>query len=207
MDTSAADFLPAARTLKALRAAAADCRGCPLYARGTQTVFGEGPRRAALVLVGEQPGDEEDRVGRPFVGPAGAVLARVLEEVGIDRAAVYVTNAVKHFKWEPRGSRRLHKKPSAREIAACHPWLAEEVRAVRPRMVVCLGLTAARAAFGRAVRLKDVRAQFTVTPLSAATFVTTHPAALLRVRGGEARAQAHAQFRQDLADVAARLAQ
>lgn len=206
MDTSAAEFLPAERSLDALRRAAAACRGCPLYARATQTVFGEGPPHAPLVLVGEQPGDEEDRGGRPFVGPAGRLLARALGEAGIEREAAYVTNAVKHFKWEPRGTRRLHKKPAEREIAACNPWLSEEIKLVQPRILVCLGLTAARAAFGYTVRLKDVRARFTATPLCPQTFVTTHPSALLRARGADARAAAYAAFVRDLAAVAARLA-
>src|SRR5918992_6236653 len=162
--TSAADFLPEHRSLNSLREAASTCQGCALYQDATQTVFGEGRSNAKVVFIGEQPGDEEDRSGRPFVGPAGRLLNRALVEAGIDRTAVYITNAVKHFKWEPRGRRRIHKKPQDREIKACKPWLVNEIELIRPQVVVCLGVTAATAAFGKAVRLKDYRGHFFQSP-------------------------------------------
>src|SRR5919201_7167774 len=149
---SAAEFLPAEHSLTALRDAAAGCRGCPLWERGTQTVFGEGRAAAEVMLVGEQPGDQEDQQGRPFVGPAGRLLDQALEEAGIDRSLAYVTNAVKHFKWEPKGKRRIHAKPAWTELAACRPWLDAELEAVAPRVVVCLGATAAQSLLGRQVR-------------------------------------------------------
>lgn len=179
---SAADFLPSQIDLPHLREAAQGCRGCALYRNATQAVFGEGPATARAVLVGEQPGDQEDGTGRPFVGPAGQLLDRALRDAGLDRRALYLTNAVKHFKWEPRGQRRLHRKPAAHEIRACRPWLEAELALLRPRVLVCLGVTAATAVFGRPVRLKDVRGLFSASPLAAATFVTTHPSALLRLR-------------------------
>lgn len=179
---SAADFLPSQIDLPHLREAAQGCRGCALYRNATQAVFGEGPATARAVLVGEQPGDQEDGTGRPFVGPAGQLLDRALRDAGLDRRALYLTNAVKHFKWEPRGQRRLHRKPAAHEIRACRPWLEAELALLRPRVLVCLGVTAATAVFGRPVRLKDIRGLFSASPLAAATFVTTHPSALLRLR-------------------------
>lgn len=198
---SAADFLPARLTLSALRRAAAGCRGCELYRRATQTVFGEGPRRARLVLVGEQPGDKEDIAGRPFVGPAGLLLNRALEQAGIPRDAVYVTNAVKHFKWTARGKRRLHQRPREGEIDACRPWLEAEVHLLKPAAVVCLGATAARAVYGKAVRIKDLRGRATPSPLSAQTFVTVHPAAILRLIDGMERERAFVQFVTELTTV------
>ena len=177
---SAAPFIPAQLTLPRLQTAAASCTGCDLYKAATQTVFGEGGARATIVFVGEQPGDQEDRAGRPFVGPAGRILDNALAEAGIERAEVYVTNAVKHFKWEPQGKRRKHKKPSAAEIAACHPWLEAELRAVEPRVVVCLGVTAAQSVFGKAVRLNELRGRPWGTRVSPTTFVTIHPSAVLR---------------------------
>ncbi|MCU0759885.1 MAG: UdgX family uracil-DNA binding protein [Steroidobacteraceae bacterium] len=174
--------MPPAAGIDALRAAAATCKGCELHARGTQTVFGQGARGAALMFVGEQPGDREDLAGRPFVGPAGQLLDAALARAGIERRAVYVTNAVKHFKWEPRGPRRIHQAPSAGEIAACRPWLEAEVRAIQPRVIVCLGVTAARAIFGRAVRLGDLRGgPHGDSPLGVPVFVTIHPSAILRL--------------------------
>src|SRR5437867_10243201 len=146
---SALPFIPREHSLSALRDAARGCRGCDLWKRGTQTVFGEGGRRAVAMLVGEQPGNDEDLAGRPFVGPAGKILDRALEAVGVDRAKVYVTNVVKHFKWEPRGKRRIHAKPSAMEIAACLPWLQAELDLIKPKAVVCLGATAAQALLGK----------------------------------------------------------
>ncbi|MCC6170982.1 MAG: UdgX family uracil-DNA binding protein [Gammaproteobacteria bacterium] len=178
---SAAPFVPPQDDLDALRAAAAVCKGCDLYLRGTQTVFGQGPAGARLLLIGEQPGDQEDLAGRPFIGPAGQLLDEALARAGIARREVYVTNAVKHFKWEPRGPRRLHKAPSAGEIAACRPWFEAEVRATRPRALVCLGVTAARAVFARSVRLGEVRGGPHESPLGVPTFATIHPAAILRV--------------------------
>src|SRR5215210_5500541 len=152
---SAADFLPTRRTLPSLRSASKGCRGCHLWKVGTQTVFGEGSNTSRVMFVGEQPGDQEDRAGRPFVGPSGKLLDSALVEAGIDRDAVYVTNAVKHFKWEraERGERRIHKKPNAAEIAACHPWLDLEIALVKPKVIVCLGATAAQALLGKAFRV------------------------------------------------------
>lgn len=194
---SAAEFLPARLTLPALRTAAAACTGCDLYRNATQTVFGEGPAPARFVFVGEQPGDQEDRRGRPFVGPAGRLLERALTEAGIPRETVYITNAVKHFKWIARGKRRLHQRPSEGEIDACNPWLEVEVRVIKPEVLVCLGVAAARAAFGRPVRLKDYRGNFTATALAERTFVTIHPSAILRFRDAE-RARQYAMFVADL---------
>jgi DNA polymerase len=178
---TARPFVPPGGSLDALRRAAAACTGCDLYLRATQVVFGQGASPAPLLFVGEQPGDQEDLAGRPFVGPAGQLLDEALVRAGVTRTAVYVTNAVKHFKWEPRGPRRLHKAPSAGEIAACHPWLEAEVRAVRPQAIVCLGVTAARAVFGRMVRLGDLRGGPQASPLGVPVFVTIHPAAIIRL--------------------------
>jgi DNA polymerase len=183
--TSAADFIPEEFTLATLSTAARGCQGCDLYQRATQTVFGEGSDSAALVLVGETPGDKEDLSGHPFVGPAGGLLDTALEQAGIDRSQTYVTNAVKHFKWELRGKRRLHKKPAEREIEACTPWLLAEMTALQPKVVVCMGSTAARAAFGHSVRLSDLRGRFSPSRLSAQTFITVHPSAILRLRARE----------------------
>jgi uracil-DNA glycosylase family protein len=200
---SAADFLPPRLSYPALRKAAAGCRGCHLWRVGTQTVFGEGARKATLMLVGEQPGDKEDLAGHPFVGPSGALLDSALERAGIDRASTYVTNAVKHFKWVPDGTgkRRIHKSPNASEIRACHPWLDAELDAVRPRVVVALGATAARALFGPAVRVLAQRGRVLPTELAAAGFVTVHPSAVLRTPSGE-HAAAERAFVNDLKKVA-----
>jgi uracil-DNA glycosylase len=179
--------------LEELRREAAHCRNCDLWARATQTVFGEGPAPAAMMFVGEQPGDQEDLVGRPFVGPAGAVFDRVLGAVGIDRPSVYVTGVVKHFKWErgARSQRRIHKKPGQLEIAACRPWLNGELEAVRPRMVVCLGATAAQALLGRTFRLTQHRGEvFTSTDAAPAVMATIHPSVVLRAPDAAARAEA-----------------
>ncbi len=197
-EKSAAQLAAQALSLPQLRDAAKTCRACPLHCQATQTVFGEGPMDAKLVLVGEQPGDEEDQTGRPFIGPAGKLLDEVLNQVGIDRKAVYVTNAVKHFKWEPRGKRRLHKTPSARESAACAPWLAAELSLIRPPKLVCLGATAARAVFGRDFRLTDQRGQPRPTPWSPWTMATWHPSALLRIPDAQRREQSRRQFEADL---------
>lgn len=204
---SAADFLPEKIDLASLRAAAANCRGCDLYRNATQTVFGEGLRRARIAFVGEQPGDQEDLAGQPFVGPAGQLLDKALADAGIERTDVYVTNAVKHFKWEPRGKRRIHKKPQEREIRACQPWLNAELELIRPEVVVCLGVTAARAVFGKTVRLKDYSSRFTATPLAAATFVTKHPSALLRLREKEDRQRQYQRLVSELQLIKSRLGQ
>jgi DNA polymerase len=172
----------AATTVDELRAAAARCRNCPLWRHGTQTVFGEGNRHAKLVIVGEQPGDREDLSGHPFVGPAGSILDRVLEQCGISRDDVYVTNAVKHFKWELRGKRRVHKTPAQREIEACLPWLEAEVSALKPRLILCLGATAAKAVLGTTVRINEARGHALRSPTGLNVVVTMHPAYLLRLR-------------------------
>ncbi len=177
---SAADFLPTERDLASLAAAACACRGCELHARATQTVFGAGSATAGLLLVGEQPGDEEDLAGQPFIGPAGRELDEALRRAGIGRDDIYLTNAVKHFHWEPQGKRRLHKKPPARAVAACRPWLDAELAAVKPRVLVCLGATAAQAVLGRDARLQKPRGEMFATPAAERTLITWHPAAILR---------------------------
>jgi DNA polymerase len=185
--------------LSALREAARGCTNCPLFRHATQTVFGEGDPHAKLMLVGEQPGDREDLEGHPFVGPAGRLLDEALARAGIDRDAVYVTNAVKHFKWEPRGKRRLHKTPAQREIEACHPWLAGELEAVRPRVVVSLGGTAGRALLGPAFRVGRERGRvIRVDPVSPAIVPTIHPSAILRLRDASEREPALAELVRDL---------
>ena len=199
---TAAPFVPASRSLKTLRTAAKQCRGCPLWKIGTQTVFGEGPARARVILIGEQPGDREDIAGRPFVGPAGRLLDQALAAAGIDRGNVYVTNAVKHFKWEPVGKRRLHKKPSAREVAACRPWFEAELQAVQPEVVVALGATAAQSLMGAQFRVTQSRGSiFRDTPIAAAFVATVHPSSILRGDPAE-RAAALAAFVADLKVVA-----
>jgi DNA polymerase len=195
---TAAPLVPANPTLVTLRAAAAGCRACDLWERGTQTVFGEGPRGADIVFVGEQPGDREDREGHPFVGPAGRILAEGLEEAGIDRSRVYLTNVVKHFKWEERGKRRLHQKPNAREIAACRPWLDAELSVVRPRALVALGATAAQALFGRSFRVTQLRGVPLPSPLAPVVLATVHPSSILRAPNDEERRAARAAFVEDL---------
>jgi DNA polymerase len=201
---SAARFLPDRPTLPALRRAAAGCTACPLHRLGTQTVFGEGPAGALAMLVGEQPGDREDTAGRPFVGPAGQLLDRALAEAGVDRARAYVTNAVKHFKWVPRGKRRLHASPTMMEIRACRPWLAAEVAAVGPRLLVCLGATAGAAVIGPKFRVMRDRGTIVATPLGRA-LGTIHPAMILRL-DDDARAAAYARFVADLRAAGAALA-
>jgi uracil-DNA glycosylase len=195
---SAADFLPAERTLQALVEASKGCRGCHLFEHATQTVFGEGPSRAQLMLIGEQPGDREDREGHPFVGPAGQLLDRALETAGIDRTTVYVTNAVKHFKFEPRGKRRIHKKPNAEEIRACNPWLEAELDAVRPKILVCLGATAAQAVIGRTFKVTQHRGEFVDTPLEPLVTATVHPSSILRSPDDSTRATETEAFIRDL---------
>ena len=184
--------------LEKLRRAARDCRSCPLWKDATQTVFGEGDPRARIMLVGEQPGDVEDREGHPFVGPAGRILDSALREAGLDRAKLYVTNAVKHFKWEPRGKRRLHKTPAQREINACRQWLEGEIAAVKPRVIVALGATAAKALLGPAFRLTQQRGQIQLREGLPAVLPTFHPSYLLRLKGRPDGEEAHAQFVHDL---------
>jgi DNA polymerase len=184
--------------LATLARAAKNCQACPLWRTGTQTVFGDGIRAARVIAIGEQPGDQEDRIGRPFVGPAGRLLDRALIAADIDRRLVYVTNAVKHFKWEPRGPRRLHKKPSAREVAACRPWLLAEIEAVQPRLLVCLGATAAQSVLQRPVRVLQERGRIQECELGPSVLITLHPSALLRIRD---RAEAHAAFEQFVEDL------
>jgi uracil-DNA glycosylase len=202
---SAAEFLPEKRSLRALEEAAKVCRGCPLYKDATQTVFGEGSPRAGLMLVGEQPGDKEDREGEPFVGPAGRTLDRALEEAGIDRSDAYLTNAVKHFKWKPRGKRRLHQTPRAGEIEACKPWLEAELAAVQPAAVLALGATAARALYGPKVKVTKDRGRPLNSPLAPVAAVTIHPSAILRLRDHDEREAEFAGFVADLEAVAAAL--
>ncbi len=203
MDGSAADFLPPERTLTALRKASAGCRGCPLWKDATQTVFGKGPSRAELILVGEQPGDREDLEGEPFVGPAGRVLDEALAEAGIDRDTVYLTNAVKHFKWRPGGKRRLHQTPRAGEVEACRPWLQAELETLEPQAVVALGATAAKSLFGSSVRVTRDRGRILETPLAPLGAVTVHPSAILRLRERDERRHARAELAEDLAVVSA----
>ncbi|MDP2311851.1 MAG: UdgX family uracil-DNA binding protein [Pseudomonadota bacterium] len=203
--TSAADFLPPELTLAALREAVEGCRGCPLWACANHAVLGEGPEDAAVMLVGEQPGNEEDLTGRPFVGPAGRLLDRALAEVGLDRTEVYVTNAVKHFRSEPRGKRRIHKKPGQEHIDACRPWLDAEIAVVRPAVIVCLGATAARALLGDAFRVTRARGTFVPSPLAPHVLATVHPSAVLRAPDSAARRLAYEQFVSDLGRVAERV--
>jgi uracil-DNA glycosylase len=199
---TAAPLIPARPTLRSLREAARTCRACPLWKLGTQTVFGEGPAAARVVMVGEQPGDREDLEGKPFVGPAGRLLDQALVEAGIERSDVYVTNAVKHFKWEPMGKRRLHKKPNAREIAACRPWLEAELALIEPDVLVALGATAAQALMGPQFRVTRDRGQpFTEQPWAKTFVATVHPSSILRGDPAE-RAVAFAAFVADLKAVA-----
>jgi uracil-DNA glycosylase len=195
-------FLPKRPTLASLRRAAAACTGCDLYRDATQTVFGAGPAKARLMLVGEQPGDAEDRAGLPFVGPAGRLLDRALAEAGIDRGLVYVTNAVKHFKWVQRGKRRLHSKPGSREIAACHPWLDAEIAALKPAVIVALGATAAKALLGNSFRVTRQRGEPVASALAPHVLATVHPSSLLRAPDPATREAEYARFLADLRVVA-----
>ena len=201
-DTSLGVQIPSQPTVDALRDAAARCTGCDLYKNATQTVFGEGPERARIMLVGEQPGDAEDLAGHPFVGPAGRLLDRYLVEAGIDRKQTYVTNVVKHFKWVPRGPRRIHSKPGAVEIEACFPWLEAEISVVKPQIVVALGATAAQALFGRAFRVTRDRGRLVPFALAPCALGTVHPSALLRAPDEETRQREIARFIEDLRLVA-----
>lgn len=203
---SASDFLPRKIELPALAQAAAKCHGCTLYCNATQTVFGEGPINAIVMFVGEQPGDQEDRAGKPFVGPSGKVLDAALQEAGIPREKTYVTNAVKHFKWEPRGQRRIHSKPSSREIAACRPWLEAEIQVVRPRVIVCLGATAAQSLLGSAFRLTQHRGEVIKdTKWAPNVLATLHPSSILRLPDHDAREAARRSFVKDMKIVAKHL--
>jgi uracil-DNA glycosylase family protein len=199
------DLLPDRPTLPSVREIAAGCKACDLYKRGTQTVFGEGPRTAEVMLVGEQPGDAEDLAGHPFVGPAGRLLDRALEQAGIHRGLVYVTNVVKHFKWEPRGKRRIHAKPNAGEIGACRPWLETEIALVKPRVLVCLGATAAQALLGKTFKVSRQRGEFVPSQLAPLVTATVHPSSILRAPDDEARRQELARLVEDLKKVAAEL--
>lgn len=204
---TAADFLPERRTLPALREAVQGCRGCDLYANATQAVFGDGPAAAEIVMVGEQPGDQEDRRGAPFVGPAGRVLSESLEEAGIDRRAVFVTNVVKHFRFERRGKRRIHKKPTAEQVRACVPWLHAELEVVKPSALVALGATAAQDLLGRSFRVTKQRGQFVESTLAPLVMATVHPSSILRAPDDRAREEAMADFVRDLRTVAGLIAE
>ncbi|MFL6569754.1 MAG: UdgX family uracil-DNA binding protein [Chthoniobacterales bacterium] len=198
--------VPETNDLAKVEAAAKTCTACHLYKLGTQTVFGEGPKRAKLLFLGEQPGDQEDLSGKPFVGPAGKLLDRALEEAAIDRDDVYVTNTVKHFKWEPRGKRRIHQKPNSREIAACRPWMEAELRIVKPKLLVCLGSTAAQAIFGSAFRVTRERGKVLESPFAAKVLATVHPSSLLRQPDEESRAREYGLFLADLCAAAKAIA-
>ena len=193
------------RSLTSVREAAKSCRACHLYEHATQTVFGEGPARAQVMMVGEQPGDAEDLAGRPFVGPAGKLLDRALAEAGLDRKRVYLTNVVKHFKFEPRGKRRIHAKPNSAEIAACRPWLDTEIALVKPRVLVCLGATAAQALLGRAFKVSAHRGTFVSSPLAPRVTATVHPSSILRAPDDTSRRAEMQRFVRDLKVVAADL--
>jgi len=199
---TAAPLIPPRPTLALLRELAAGCHACDLYKRATQTVFGEGGKSPRAMMVGEQPGDSEDRLGRPFVGPAGKMLNRALEEAGIDRDLVYVTNVVKHFKWKPRGKRRIHEKPNAREIAACRPWLDAEIAVVKPRVLICLGATAAQALLGRTFKVTEHRGELLRSELAPYVMATVHPSSLLRAPDDETRRREFHRFVKDLSQVA-----
>jgi DNA polymerase len=195
---TAAPLIPPEPTIAKLRDAAATCRACDLWKRGTQTVFGEGSGKPRVMLVGEQPGDQEDIQGRPFVGPAGKILDKALAEAGIDRKDVYVTNAVKHFKWEPRGKRRIHKKPNSIEITACKPWIEAEIEVVHPQVIVCLGATAAQALLGREFKVSTQRGVWVPSPLAPFVMATVHPSSLLRAPDEETRRLETRRFVADL---------
>jgi len=199
---SVPDLLPQKPTLRSVKDVAAGCRACHLYKNATQTVFGEGPRKAEVMVVGEQPGDAEDLAGHPFVGPAGKLLDRALQDAGIDRRLVYVTNVVKHFKWEPRGKRRIHAKPNAGEIAACRPWLETEIALVKPRVLVCLGATAAQALLGKSFKVSQQRGRFVPSSLAPRVTATVHPSSILRSPDDQSRRLELQRFVADLRRVA-----
>jgi uracil-DNA glycosylase len=195
-------FVPETGDLKVLREAAQSCEGCDLFRHATQVVFGEGTRKASVMFVGEQPGDQEDLAGKPFVGPAGQVLDRALVEAGIDRSEVYVTNAVKHFKFVERGKRRIHEKPNGTEIAACRPWLEAEVRIIKPQVLVCLGATAGQSVFGRVVKVMSERGEFLKHPWAESAFLTIHPSMILRIPDPADKEKEFKRFAEDLKKVA-----
>ena len=201
-DSSANDLIPPRPTLTSLKNAAADCQACDLWLKGTQTVFGEGSRRSRVIFIGEQPGNEEDLSGKPFVGPAGRLFDSALEEAGIDRKQTYVTNVVKHFKWEPRGKRRIHKKPNAIEVAACRPWLEAEIAVVKPDVIVALGATAAQALLGPQFRVTKQRGEFIESPLAPYVMATVHPSSILRAPDDETRQLEYRRFVDDLKKLA-----
>jgi len=200
---TAEPLIPPRPSIPKLRDAAAECRACDLWKTGTQTVFGEGKQTSTVMFIGEQPGDKEDLSGRPFVGPAGALLDKALTEAGIDRTKVYVTNVVKHFKWEPRGKRRIHKKPNSEEIQACRPWLDAEIRVVKPRAIICLGSTAAQAVIGPKFRVSVQRGQFVKSDLAEFVTATVHPSSILRAPTDDARHRETARFIDDLKKIRA----
>ena len=202
---SAYEFIPPKPTIPKLWQAAQGCRACELYKLGTQAVLGEGPRHAAAMFIGEQPGDQEDLAGKPFVGPAGKVLDEALAEAGIPRDEVFVTNAVKHFKWEPRGKRRIHQKPTLGEVRACRPWLETELAIVKPQGIVCLGATAAQSLLGPQFRITRDRGRFFDSELASWITATLHPSAILRMPDREKREEARIQLVEDLLKVAERL--
>jgi DNA polymerase len=201
-ERSAAPFVPASTSIRTLSTAAHECRGCDLYKTATQVVFGAGPKSAQVLFVGEQPGDQEDKQGEPFVGPAGAVLDKALVDAGIPRDRVYLTNAVKHFKWEPRGKRRIHKKPRMSEIVACRPWLEAELRAVAPKVVVCLGATAAQSVLGSSFKLMQQRGRVVPSQIAPQVVATIHPSSVLRAPDSEGRRAAYEMLVSDLKVVA-----
>jgi len=199
---TAAALIPQDATLGTLRTISAGCKACQLWKTGTQTVFGEGPVKAQVIFVGEQPGDHEDKTGHPFVGPAGGVLDKALEEAGIDRTQVYVTNVVKHFKWIPRGKKRIHAKPRASEINACRPWLDAEIDRIKPQVLVCLGATAAQALLGNTFRVSKQRGQLINSPLAPKVMATVHPSSLLRIEDEDDRHHEMKRFIDDIKKVA-----
>jgi DNA polymerase len=202
---SAADFLPERTTLPVMRESVQGCRGCDLYRDATQAVFGEGPDDARVVMVGEQPGDKEDLAGRPFVGPAGGLLDRAIEEAGLDRDDVYITNVVKHFRFVVRGKKRIHKKPATEHIRACAPWLEAELARIGPEVLVLLGATAAQAILGRSFRVTQRRGEFVASPLAPLVTATIHPSSILRAETDEDRREAFEGFARDLRRVATAL--
>ncbi len=200
---TAAPLIPSRPTIEKLQQVARNCRACPLWKTGTQTVFGEGSRHAQVVFVGEQPGNDEDLAGKPFVGPAGKLLDKALVEAGIDRDEVYVTNAVKHFKWEPSGKRRIHKKPNSREIAACRPWLEAELEVLKPKVLICLGATAAQALIAKNFKVSQQRGELIESDLAENVMATVHPSSILRAPDDDTRHAEMARFVADLKKVAA----
>lgn len=203
--SSAAPLIPLHATLETLRETAAHCRACPLWQTGTQTVFGEGSRTAVALFVGEQPGEQEDRAGKPFVGPAGQLFDRALHAAGIDRTQLYVTNVVKHFKWVAKGPRRIHQSPNKGEVTACRPWLTAEIAAIQPQGIVCLGAVAARALLGETFRVTRQRGEFLPSPLASWIVATIHPSAILRMPDEQTREAALHHFIDDLKKVALKI--